>query len=295
MRHLPLLLALGGCSPSAPPPAPADAVPAGAVAVCAGRPVLAEQVAAVASARRVSPRQALDMLAFDARAAEAAERQGLARLPGVGQVARAEQARALLLRLRQRTAGPPSPQEIAELRRERWLEFDRPEGARVIHAVAMGKENDAARKLASAIHAAVAGAHDPETFERQANSVERGSIEVRVERLPPVARDGHLLEGGGSLDGLFVAAAHDLKKTGDLSPVVATPFGYHVLFLIERLPESRLADAEIAAVAADEISARRAHAELRGLLSGLRGQHPVLVSRSSDDLLSTLYPQQARP
>ena len=37
----------------------------------------------------------------------------------------------------------------------------------------------------------------------------------------------------------FAEAANALARAGDQSPVVRTPFGFHVILLIERLPAPR--------------------------------------------------------
>jgi parvulin-like peptidyl-prolyl isomerase len=56
---------------------------------------------------------------------------------------------------------------------------------------------------------------------------------VVVQPIGPIGADG--LDGAGSqVDPGFVAAAFKLRVPLDESPVVVTPFGWHVLMLVER-------------------------------------------------------------
>jgi parvulin-like peptidyl-prolyl isomerase len=287
-------LILVGCSPAATEPPAAGTVPVGAVAVCAGKAILGASVASVASASRVAPAEALQRLAHDARLAAEAEARGLDQEAGVQRELKGALARSMLARIKQDNGAPPSPEEIHALRAARWRDFDRPESARVIHAVAMGEGSDEARKVAEAIRKATAGASGEADFEERAKRVPHEGVEVRVERLPAMARDGRNVEEDGSFVVPFAEAALALKTPGDQSPVVATSFGYHVIFLIERAPAHHPTDEEIARIAREEILARRASSAARGLIERLRREHPVVLERNAIELTDLLERRKGR-
>jgi parvulin-like peptidyl-prolyl isomerase len=295
MRALPLsVVLLAGCSPAATEPHAAGSVPAGAIAACAGKAILGASVASVASASRVAPTEALQRLAHDARLAAEAEARGLDQEAGVQRELKGALARALLARIKQENSAPPSPEEIQTLRAARWRDFDRPESARVIHAVAMGEGREEARKVAEAIRKATAGASGEADFEERAKQVPHEGVEVRVERLPPMARDGRGVEEEGSFVVPFAEAALALKAPGEQSPVVATSFGYHVIFLIERLPAQRFSDRELGRLASEEILARRMSAATRGLVERLRREHPAALERNAIELTDLLERRKGR-
>jgi hypothetical protein len=88
---------------------------------------------------------------------------------------------------------------------------------------------------------------DPPTqlFIGRASAVDKRGFKVTSEALHPVGRDGRTLEfgdkmrrAGVTLDSAFVDAAFKLAHRGDLSDFVRTPFGFHVIMLVDRLPAS---------------------------------------------------------
>jgi hypothetical protein len=296
------LLLLSGCGGEPPaPPALATEIPPGAVAICAGKPIAPALVAAVAARRNLPPRGALELLADDARFATAAEQRGLDRSAAARSSRNASLARALLHEIRNDSAGEPTPAELARVRAEHWLLFDRPETVRVIHAVALAPGDDAAararaRTVAEAIAAAVRGATSDAEFKARAQAVAHEGTEVRIEQLDPVARDGRIAsEEGGTFDPTFTQAAFRLERPAEQSPLVSTSFGVHVIQLVERLPAQRISDAELARTAREEILARRANAALKKLLEDLRRRDPVAIERSAEETLSVLDPPRSRP
>jgi parvulin-like peptidyl-prolyl isomerase len=248
-------------------------------------------VASAAAALRLPPRAALTALAHDARAAAEAESRGLDGSALVQHERRAILVRAVLGQLKEENAGAPSLEELQALRRERWRDFDRPESARVIHAVAMGEGKGEARRVAEAILKATAGAKDAAEFEARAKEVPHEGVETRIETLPFMARDGRSLQGTFVVP--FAGAALALKAPAEQSPVVATSFGYHVIFLIERAAAYRPTDGELAQIAREEVAARRTTAARLRLLEELRKGNEVLTARNAIEVTQLLDGKRA--
>jgi hypothetical protein len=293
------LLAVGcACDRTEPPPPPARALlSGGAVARVGAVPIAGSTVERIASAQRLEARSALDNAISDALLSLEAR----ARIPASSSatIGRAAAARALLESLARNAvaAGPPSDAEIAELSAERWIELDRPEAARVTHAVALlPKAGDAARarSVAESVLAAVRGARDPESFMALASAVPHGEIEVRAERLPYITADGRGIasEGppapAGNFDGVFAHAANNLKNPGDHSEIIETHFGYHVILLEERLPEQRVPLADRRRALLPEVLSRRAAREKAELVAKLGTATRPEVARDADELTALL-------
>ena len=139
-------------------------------------------------------------------------------------------------------------------------------------------------------------ATDAATFEQRASAVPHPGVEVKAESLPPVSADGRvLLPDAGAFDPTFASAALSLKAPGSQSPVVATPFGYHVMMLLERTPALHTDDARLATLTRDEILARRRSEALRAQIASLRSREGARIERDADDLLRRLDTPQARP
>lgn len=185
-------------------------------------------VGAVEEARAVGRRDALNALIEDALLASAAHDEGLDRVSAARWAESAALSRRVLEQIREeaRGQGPPRDEELAALT--------------VVHAVVIRSTilSDAeAVGLASALRDAAAGSNGASDFERRVATVPHPNARVVVERLPPFSADG-VMAAGGSLDPTFVAAAFVLHAPNEMSPVVETSFGWHVIMLIERhVPE----------------------------------------------------------
>jgi parvulin-like peptidyl-prolyl isomerase len=115
---------------------------------------------------------------------------------------------------------------------------------------------------------------------------------VRAERLPPVTTAGRPwdpdehppkpLGGGNDLD--FTRAAQALRSPGDLSGVVKSAFGYHVIRLDERYPELVVPLETRRTLLGDEIFSRRAKRELDALAQRLHAATPVTSDRAVEAL-----------
>jgi hypothetical protein len=272
--------------------------------------VVAETVRRIARAQGVSAEEALDRAVFDAiLAVEARTRLGERRR-------RREENRVLAAALiaelarSARAEGAPTDAEIDDKTKKRWLDVDRPESVLTVHAVVLvpaGSDDAAwvkADEIAGRIRDAVAPsarsakefAPDPydfkrpvyggsavEEFRRLATAVPHEGMSVRVEALPPVAADGLTVtaEGRQPFDPAFASAAASLGQ-GDLSPVVRSPFGAHVILGLVRIPASRVGLEERRRRFADEIYADRTRERTKALLASVRAQTPAAVERSAD-------------
>jgi parvulin-like peptidyl-prolyl isomerase len=251
----------------------------------------ASLVAEVAKSQQIPASKALGLVVDDALAAAGAEREGLDKTPEVRRAVEAALARTVVLEIRDaaRDAGPPTDEEVTEVTQAHWTEVDLPESLRVIHAVVLkpevaAKEAEAAA-LASAILAAEAKATSADDFEALANAVPHGDLKVKVERLPPFVADGRQTNGRGPFDSEFTRAASTLA-VGATSGVVVTPYGWHVIRMVERYPEHRVPFEERRRIFTDEVDARRARQALDRLQEQLVAKHPVSIANGCEDLMT---------
>jgi hypothetical protein len=184
--------------------------------------------------------------------------------------------------------------------KQRWVDLDRPESVRVVHAVVLlpadGKK-DAARALALELQRELEGVGDPAEFLKRAEAFPKGALSVRAERLPALTADGrgwqvglNGSEAAGNFDSVFTRAAHALRTPGALSEPIETRFGFHLILLVERLPEQRIPRDEARRVLVPDVVSRRAERERRALVERLERQVGIEVSRNFDALTSNLEP-----
>lgn len=272
----------------------------GIVAVAGEQPISAELVSGISRAQQVSLEGARDRAIRDALFAQAARD----RLPlsQVRAVERSLIARSVLEEIfaEVRARGEPTEAELDEIVQERWFELDRPAASRTTHAVVLVKsaaEDARARAVADAIASAVRGAVDGADFKRRAQAVPPGALEVRIEELPFVTPDGRAfrqdaIRGAaaekGKFNRSFAEAASAIERSGAVSPVVKTSFGYHVIYLEERLPERRLAGPERRAALESEVFGRRAARVQKELMNALQTSQPLAITRASDELMSSV-------
>ena len=112
---------------------------------------------------------------------------------------------------------------------------------------------------------------------------------MRVERLPAVTRDGRVLSAeAGEFDPGFARGANELKKPGDISGLIESSFGFHVIRLSERVEAFHLSDDELAKTVKDEVTTNRTRKALDQLLGELRKKTPVDIERSFAQTLTRL-------
>jgi hypothetical protein len=304
-----LCVALGACSATSEPrPHDQRVLERGVIANVDGAPISAESVLRVAQAQNVTVERALALLVSDALFSR--EAHALASSGVTSSIERAALARALLERVERAAAerGVPSEAEAAAVLRELWTELDRPDAAVTTHAVALfepdpsGKATPNSERVAKAealarrVLDAVRDATSADDFIARANAIaKQGGMdsELRAQKLQPVTADGRTFIEQGEwrtpkpaeeFDADFARAALALQKPGELSPIVKTRFGFHVIRLERRIPGHALEPAERDARIARETYARRAAGERQRLLERLRGASAVEVDRAASEL-----------
>jgi PPIC-type PPIASE domain len=292
---LTLVLALGcGESPETHASTPGS-LPAGVVARVGHEAVSMATVARVMAAQNLTPRAALDRVLSDALLAEGAR----ARVPAATTKAieNAALARGLLEGIGRSAEqlGAATSAELDEITRERWAELARPVSVRTTHAVVLTDKpgtEPAARALAEKIAAVVSGATSGEELIRLALAVPAEGLRVVAEALPLVTADGRVLTevdggfraGSSKFDPDFAKAANAIAEPGQLSPLVKSAFGYHVIRLEQRVPATGFTEAELRERLQADVVTRRARRAKRELLEQLRRENPVQVERAVDDL-----------
>lgn len=191
---------------------------------------------------------------------------------------------------------PTTDDELRRWSEKHWLRVDRPQAHRTVHAVvavdsaASDAEHAGARALAEGIREAVATAPSVDAFKSKAAEVPADGAIVKVEDLEAVTRDGRVVRLGAKLtapaphyDTDFAQAAVALETVGQTSPVVKSAFGYHVLHLVEVIPELRVEEAVRQRLARREILDERAQRLLTDVLAAARSTTAVDVERSADE------------
>lgn len=311
---------LASCT-TKPPKPERVALEGKAVARVGNELIVEDTVASIARAQGVDTRRALDLATFDALAANEAAARGLDRgLQGPMDMAL---VRILVDQLREEawSKGPPTDREIESLTRQYWLEVARPPAVVTIHAAVMvppdapeeawGRALEAARKIHDAVAPAAADARrtvppdympirgvnratEPvmDAFADLARTVPTGDLALRVEPLPPIADDDTSLEpeardvkAPSTFAHEFVAAAFALTHRGDVSPPVKTPFGYHVILLLDRLPEAKLSFEERRRYFEHRVLEKRTEKRVAQLLEQLRSSTPIEEPPTNIDAL----------
>lgn len=255
-----------------------------------------ELVAKVASDQNIPSDEALHRLVDDAVVAGAARARGVDRSSAVAFRLTAARARftADHLLAAAKAEGPPTDAEVETLSQEHWREVSRPEAVRAMHALIKVPETadagtrQAARRLADAVQRALRG--DPSTTLSPFKAAAQAALAAAggdpallvVESLPPFAADGTVTEGAGAMVLPFARAAHAIARTGETSPVVETTFGFHVIRLLERLPEQRMPLESRRIAFAEAVYAQRAKKASDAVIAAMRARYPSEVLPSAE-------------
>lgn len=280
-------------------PAQREKLPAGVVARIENQAISADTVRRIAAAQHITLVEARDRAIRDALfALGASERLAPAR---VRSIERAVLARGVLEELMAQALkqGLPTASELDAIVSDRWYELDRPSAVRTTHAVvrvSAAVADEKLHRIAERIAEAVRAAKTPKEFSDRARAVPTEDVEVRVETLPFVTMDGRtfLLDKlrasaqKASFDVDFARAANSLTQTGEISPIVKTRFGYHIIYLEERLPERRLSSEERRALLTDEAISRRAERLKGALFVALEQASLRSTTRAVDDLTASV-------
>lgn|GEM_PF-3686693 len=227
-----LSMALLGCHRAGPAPSllpVADIAPEEVVATVDGQPISAAAIAAEARRRNISPQRALDELVTgELLAAEAGTRHYTLDASDLQQI-RSELVRRFLATTFEREVTPETiPSKILHKGyASNTTMFLHSEYADVWHILvpvavkATPAERQAAHERAVQIQKQARTVPDLAAFQ----ALSQGQ---RLEHII-TARDGWTLKE-------FSYAAHDIKKPGEVSDVVETSYGYHVIYLVRRIP-----------------------------------------------------------
>jgi peptidyl-prolyl cis-trans isomerase C len=218
------------------------------VATVEGRAIYASQVATQARAANQSVKEALDAVITAEVLASEAARRGLdadREVIDAGKQAAVYRLLALEFEPSVRAADIPERDVRHAYDRNRSV-LDHDEYVHVWHILVQVKDTDSdekkakAKTLADEIYARAKQATDVEAFKAIAKAVELppGFDKILVEELV-TPRDGVTVPE-------FSHGAHDqLKKPGDITTPIKTKFGWHVIYLVKRIPPEHTSLAEV--------------------------------------------------
>ncbi len=252
-------------------------------------------VARVAEAQNVPPPEALRKLVDDEIAASAARAQGREQRDPTSWRLVSTRARftADQFAKEARALGPPTDEEVNLLSARHWIEVDRPPTIRVEHALVMRPKDaallEAARRLAGELRTALVPTSNEEFLTKAKAFPHEEKLVIHVDPpLPAFTEDGRVAEGGGQMDPAFAKGAFAIASDATTSPVVESSFGFHVIRLLERIPEKRMPFENRRLAFTDEVYVMRARERMNARVKALRTEVGVSVSPAAEQLMRTV-------
>ena len=210
-------------------------------------------------------RKLIEEMVMETVLLQEARRRGLERDPEVGQLLRETRRQILVGRLLElvRVEGPVEvgDQEIARFYEENKVKFREPETFRASHVLVV-EEGQA--------KAALARIKAGEPFAKVAE-------ELSIDQ-PTRKRGGDIgFFAKGQLIPEFEAACQKME-VGQISPVVKSTLGYHIILLAERRPERDLPLEEVKERIRRQLAAQRQQERVGRFVQGLRGKAQIQIT-----------------
>ena len=268
----------------------------GVVARVGDAEIGAKLLSEVAATRHISPQAALDLLIEDALFAQGARKNKLDRdLHEQAKIRAVSARRSIEATLQARgPIQPASDADVEAYRAQVWYKVDRGEARSALHALVFDDRNsdthavpdspegDAKRKaLAERIRVALENAKNPYEVEPIAKGVDSGDLQVKVEALPPFVEDGRAFTGA-EFDREFTKGAFAVPPGEHLSAVVRSAFGWHVIYVAERMPPIHESLEALRSLTTRANADRTIKASYDGHIEALRKELPVELSTSAD-------------
>lgn len=305
-----LALILTGCKlrPGSPRPGPGrDARPLGTtVSVVNGEAITAEELLALARAEGVEdPHAALERAIAERLLAREATRRGRETGVRLEDITRRGAIQALLTTTIEHEVGAKklSEDDLATGMRLRGFELSHGELRVTAHGLAQATRRDSpeqrarAREAAEELRRRALALVRPQELEPAGGRVtaaEREKFRVdfshlaeetlapvhhKIEVLPGIDRGGRFAQG--EMVSAYAQAATQLDTPGEVSPVVETEFGFHVIVLLERLPPAALSEEAARMAVREELLWRLRRRALDKFLGELRIRYRATVRESA--------------
>lgn len=172
-------------------------------------------------------------------------------------------------------------QETYTANKEKYVQPARTDVKHVL--IAADKHDDAqARELAETVHAQAVA--KPADFDALVDRYSEDPTKITNHGLMPDATSMRYAKE-------FAQAAGALHKPGDVSPVVHTKFGYHVLMLVAQEPAKQRTFAEVKGKVLESLKAEYVNDQRKSFLGGLSTDK----LQANDDVLATLRTRYLPP